>query len=86
MPRRNFPWRDGGRRKWLKKDKSENNGEEKELGFLDETSPEEMEEDVSDKKNDKSENNDERKEAEWLDDNFLDDMEEEVSYINDNKN
>ena len=47
---------------------SENNDKEKEPGCLDEYSPHEREEGVSDKKNDKSKNNDERKEAEFLDD------------------
>ena len=51
-----------------KNDNSENNDNEREPGRLDDTSPVEMEEGVSDKKNDKSENNDERKEVECLDD------------------
>ena len=53
---------------------------EKKAECLDDTSPDEMEEDVSDKKND------EIKEAECLDDNSIDEMEEEVSDINYNKN
>ena len=47
IPRWHFPWRDGGRCKWLKNDKSENKDEEKEAECLDETSPDDMEEDVS---------------------------------------
>ena len=39
----------------------ENNYEGKELGCLDETSPDEMEDDVCDKNNDKNENNEEKK-------------------------
>ena len=53
---------------------------------LDETSPEDMEEDVSDKKNDRIENNYEGKEAECLDDTSPDKMEGDVSDINDNNN
>ena len=51
-----------------KNDTSENNDKEKELGCLDDTFPDNMEEGVSDKKNDNSENNDERKDSECLDD------------------
>ena len=61
-------------------------GVEKRAEYLDGTSSDEMEEDVSYKKNEKSENNDKRKEAECLDHTFLDEMEEEVSDINDNRN
>ena len=46
---------------------------------LDDTSPEEMEEDVS-------EHNDEVKDSECLDDTSPDDMEEDLSDINDDKN
>ena len=59
---------------------------EKTIEWLDDTSPEEMEEDVSDQKNDKSEKNDKIKEAACLDENSLDEMEKEVSDINDKKN
>ena len=48
-PKWHFPWRDGGRCKWLKNDKNKNWGEKK-AECLDDTSPDEMEEDVSDKK------------------------------------
>ena len=53
---------------------------------LDDTSPEEIEEYVSDKKNDKGQNNDGVKEVECLDDTSPDDMEEDLSDINDDKN
>ena len=42
----------------IKNDNSENNDEEKVLGCLDGTSPEETEDDVCDKNNENSENND----------------------------
>ena len=57
MPRWHFPWKDGGRYKWLKNDKSENNDVEIEAKCLYDTSPDEMVDDVSDLKIYNNENN-----------------------------
>ena len=50
MPRWNFLCWYGGIFNWLKNDRIENNDEDKELGCLDDTPPDEMEENVSDLK------------------------------------
>ena len=64
-----------------KNDKSENIDEEKNIGCLDDTSPEDMKEDVNDKENYKSENNDEEKELGYLDDTYPDKIEEGICYL-----
>ena len=50
MPRWHFPWWYGVRFKWEKNDRNEKNDEGKKAECLDDTSPEDMEEGVSDKK------------------------------------
>ena len=62
----------------IKNDKSEEHDEEKEAECLDDTSPDVMDEDVSDKKITRIKN-DEKKEAECLYDTPPEDMEEDVS-------
>ena len=62
----------------IKKDKSENNGEEKELGFLDDTSPDEMEDDVCNKRMTRMKKWGEKK-VKFLDDTSPEEMEEDVS-------
>ena len=48
------------------------------IGCLDDSSPEETEDDVCDKKNDNSENNDKKKELGCLDDTFPEETEDGV--------
>ena len=69
-----------------KNDSSENNDKEKELGCLDDTSSDNMEEVVSDTKNDKIENNDEGKELGCLYNTSPDKMEGDVCYKNNYNN
>ena len=69
-----------------KNDSSENNDKGKELGCLDDTSSDNMEEVVSDTKNDKIENNDEGKELGCLYNTSPDDMEGDVCYKNNSNN
>ena len=60
--------------------------EGKEAEFIDDTFPDDMQEDVSDINDDKNENNYEEKEAEFIYYNFPDEMQEGVYDINNNKN
>ena len=60
--------------------------EGKEVECLDDTSPVEIEEGVSDRKYDKNEKNDEEKEAERPDDTSPINVEEGVKYIKDDRN
>ena len=72
MPRWHFPWWDGWRCMWLKKLQEWKNDDETEAECLDYTSPENVEECVSDINDDKNEKNYRENEAEFMDENFPD--------------